>query len=109
MRRCIADDTPAYAAEAIASARFSSHRLVASGGLFIALLIAMSLIEAPQSRAGGNEHLTADELNTISVGSPPAHLDAGIPVAQIDYGNSGRSQAADNPSCVPSWASDRHS
>jgi hypothetical protein len=106
MRRFIADDTPAYAAEAIVSARFSSHRLVASGGLFIALLIGTSLIEAPLSRAGGNEYLTPDELNTISVVSPPAPPNAGTPVARIYGGNSGRSQAAGDPLCVPSWARD---
>jgi hypothetical protein len=106
MDRRIADDTPTYAAEAIASARYSSHRLLASGGLFVALLIAMSLIEAPLSRAGGNEHLTANELNTISVGSSPTPPNSGTPVARIDGGNSGRSQAAGDPSCVPSWARD---
>jgi hypothetical protein len=47
MRRRATGDTPAYAADAAASAQLSGPYLAASSGLFLALLGAMSVMEAP--------------------------------------------------------------
>lgn len=50
MPRSVRDETPAYAAEAIASARVNGSGLAVSSGLFVMLLVAMSLIETPIQR-----------------------------------------------------------
>jgi hypothetical protein len=102
MRR-IPDDTPAYAREAIASAEVG-RPLAASGGLFVVLLVAMSLIEAPPSRSDGSPHHHVNETHMMPVASPPAHPCADTPVAQIGVANPGHSLAAGEPSCVPAPA-----
>jgi hypothetical protein len=47
MRSRSAQETPTYAAEALASAQISGRQLTASGGLFVLPLVVMSLLEAP--------------------------------------------------------------
>ena len=62
MRRPASDDTPAYAIEAAASAHFNGRHLGAASGLFVALLVAMSLVEAPLSHSQGYPRLPVHEL-----------------------------------------------
>lgn len=47
MRRRASEDMPSYAAETVASAQLSGSHLAASGGLFLALLAVMGVMEAP--------------------------------------------------------------
>ena len=89
MRHRIDDNTPAYVAEAITSAQFNGRQMAASGGIFVVLLVAMSLIEAPLSRS---EDYPRRPANT--------------PVAQIGGASSNGSPTAGEPSCVPSRARD---
>ncbi len=51
------EDAPSYAAETVASAQLSGSYLAASGGLFLAILAAMSAMEVPMppSNASGVE------------------------------------------------------
>ncbi len=105
MRRPASDDTPTYAIEAAASAHFNGRHLGAASGLFVALLVAMSLVEAPLSHSQGYPRVAVHELTTRP-GSAPAHGRADVPVAQIGAAASGASLAGD-PACVPWRAPDR--
>src|SRR5215213_4984723 len=53
MPRRVRDETPAYAADAIAAAQINGSGLVAAGALFALLLTAMSLTETPIQRWDG--------------------------------------------------------
>src|SRR5829696_6251151 len=83
MPRRDTEDTPPYAADAIAAAQANGSQLAASGGLFIMLLIAMSLIEAPIPRWDGPVHRPDDRESTLLVGSPSAYRSANTPGAQV--------------------------
>ena len=70
-------DTPSYAAETVASAQLSGSYLAASSGIFLVLLAAMSLVEAPilPSTASGVETLIRSDLGgavTASVAGIPS-------------------------------------
>jgi len=83
MGRRVAEDTPAYAADALASAQINGRRLTASGGLFIVLLVAMSLVEAPVQGSDAHVLTPEDGQSATPAGSPPAHGSADTPVAQL--------------------------
>ncbi len=53
MCRRTTEDMPSYATDAAASTQLSGSHLVASGGLFLALLAVMSVVEAPIRKARG--------------------------------------------------------
>jgi hypothetical protein len=106
MRHRIANNTPAYVAQAIASAQFNGRQTVASGGIFVVLLVSMSLIEAPLSRSEGYARPPENELNMTPFGRTPAYRSATTSVAQVGGASSNGSPTAGEPSCVPSQARD---
>jgi hypothetical protein len=106
MHRRAAKDTPSYVADAVASAQINGRRLTASGGLFVVLLVAMSQIEAPIPRSGGNVLTPEDAQNTLPVGSPSARGSVITPVAQVGAQSSSKTPAAGVPWCMPSWVHD---
>jgi hypothetical protein len=106
MRRCLTEDTPAYAAEAIASARIDSRQLAASGGLFVMLLIAISLIEAPIPRWDGHAHKPEDRQSALVLGSLPAYGSASTPIAQDRAEPSSGTVEGSAPWCLHSRAPD---
>ena len=106
MRHRIDDNTPVYVAEAITSAQFNGRQMAAAGGIFIVLLIAMSMMDAPLSRAEGYALPPENELNITPFGPTPAHRGANTPVAQVGGASSNGSPTAGEPSCVPSQARD---
>jgi hypothetical protein len=77
MRRRVTEDTPSYAAETIASAQVSGSHLAASTGLFLMLLVGMSLIEAPTPPWGGSTHRPEHRQSTVAVGVRPAFAQVG--------------------------------
>jgi hypothetical protein len=104
MGRRIADNTPAYAAEIIASAQSTGRQLTSSSGIFVVLLVAMSMIEAPLSRS--EEYARPPhELINKPFGRTPGHRNADTPVAQVGGASSSGSLTAREPSCLPSQAS----
>jgi hypothetical protein len=104
MRHRIADNTPAYAAEIIASAQSTGRQLIGSCGIFAVLLIAMSVIEAPLSRSEEYARPPENELINMRFGRTPAHRTADTPVAQVGGASSSDSPTFGEPSCLPSQA-----
>ena len=82
------------------SAQINGPRLTASGGLFVLLLVALSLIEPPVP--GSDWHVLTPERgqSTVPVGSPPVHGSGNTPVAQ-----GGAEPLARMPEAGPPWSS----
>ncbi len=60
------DHTAPYAADCVAAAQVNTPRLLASGVLFVALLAAMTFVEAPVPSGDVRAHIAADPLPTAS-------------------------------------------
>ena len=60
------DHSAPYAADCVAAAQVNSPRLLASGALFVALLAAMTFVEAPVASGDVRAHIAADPLSTSS-------------------------------------------
>jgi hypothetical protein len=102
MRRRTADDTPAYVVETITSAHVSGRKIAASAGIFVVLLVAMSLIEGPLAPSEGYARSPANELDMTPVGSTPLRRGANTPVARLGGAGTIGSPTAAEPSCLPS-------
>ena len=60
------DHTGGYAADCLAAAQVNTPRLLASGVLFVALLAAMTFVEAPVASGEVPARIAADPLFTAS-------------------------------------------
>jgi hypothetical protein len=60
-------DTAIYAADCLASAQVDASRLLASGVLFLALLTAMTFVDAPIATHDLRAHVAVDPQTTSSV------------------------------------------
>jgi hypothetical protein len=98
------DHTAPYAADCVAAAQVNTPRLLASGVLFVALLAAMTFVEAPVASGDVRAHIAPDPLPTASStaadGSPAPITcsDAWAGVRTIMSVHSARPGAA--PSCA---------
>src|SRR3954463_7297732 len=71
-------DTATYAADCIASAQVDASRLLASGVLFVALLTAMTFVEAPIAKHDLRAHVAVDPQTTSSVIGDAANSRRGL-------------------------------
>jgi hypothetical protein len=89
-----AEDTAPYATDCLASAQVNAPRLLASSALFVALLAAMTFIEAPVERHDLRTRAAGDPQSTSSVIGAEA--------------KSGRAFIADNAFGCPGQHRDNH-